>query len=125
MKIAISADGTGKKATVDARFGRCAKFVFVDTDAGTFEIKSNAAVASGHGAGIQASQYIVQEGAEAVIAGRMGPNAFGVLNAAGIPVYEGPGLSVEEAVERLLAGELRQVGGPTGAAHSGRRMRPW
>ncbi len=122
MKIAVAASGAGEKAMVDSRFGRCAQFVFVDTDAGTFEAKANASVASGHGAGIQASQYVVQEGAEAVIAGRVGPNAFGVLDAAGIPVYESPGVSIEEAVRRLLAGELSQVAGPTGAAHGGRRL---
>lgn len=123
MKVAVSAASEGVQAQVDPRFGRCPYYVFVDTETGAVVSMANAAVASGHGAGIQAAQFVIQEGAEAVIAGRFGPNAYQVLASAGVVVYQSSEQTVTAAIEAFKANELGQVGGPTGPAHAGMRRR--
>jgi len=67
------------------------------------------------GAGIQAAQLVVEKGAEAVFAGNFGPNASGVLAQAGVEMVPVAGLTVREAVEKYLKGELS----PTGALGPG------
>lgn len=57
---------------------------------------------------------MVNQGAQAVISGRVGPNAFDVLNVAGIPIYAATGGTVREAVESFKAGRLQQLSGPGG-----------
>ncbi|MGC9467563.1 MAG: NifB/NifX family molybdenum-iron cluster-binding protein [Anaerolineae bacterium] len=119
MKIAIGAYGPGEQAMIDPRFGRCAYFVFVDTDSGAVDSQPNDGLASAHGAGVQAAQVVIQSGADAVIAARVGPNAFQVLRSAGVRVYQAQSMSVEEAVAALKANRLVEVGQPSGPGHFG------
>ena len=119
MKIVASASGANLEAMVDPRFGRCPYYIFVDTDTGTFEAQENAAAMAGGGAGIQAAQAVVQNGAQAVISGNIGPNAFQVFSAAGVPTYTATGMSVSQAVAAFKAGTLPAAGGATGPAHAG------
>jgi predicted Fe-Mo cluster-binding NifX family protein len=73
----------------------------------------------GGGAGIQAAQFVVERGAQAVLTGNLGPNAFDVLQAAGVPGYlilEG---TVRQAVEAFQAGRVQLMGGANVAAHAG------
>lgn len=123
MKVAVSAVAGSQDAAMDPRFGRCPYFVFVDSESGAVEAVSNAAVYEGHGAGVQAAQFVVQQGAEAVIAGQFGPNAFQVLNASGVSVYPYAGGTVAEAVAALKAGQLTALSGASGPAHAGGRRR--
>jgi len=123
MKVVVSSSGADKTSMLDPRFGRCSYFVFVDTETDTVDAVVNEAVSSGHGAGIQAAQSVIEAGAEAVISRRVGPNAFQVLAAAGLTIYESGAASIEEAVAALKAGELTVVGGPTGPSHGGSRGR--
>ncbi|MCD6285385.1 MAG: NifB/NifX family molybdenum-iron cluster-binding protein [Anaerolineae bacterium] len=119
MKVVVSSSGADKTSMLDPRFGRCSYFIFVDTETDTVDAVVNEAVSSGHGAGIQAAQSVIEAGAEAVISRRVGPNAFQVLAAAGLTIYESDAASVEEAVVALKAGELTAVNAPTGSSHAG------
>lgn len=119
MKVAVSASGTNLDARVDPRFGRCPYYLFVDMETGEYEALHNAATMAGRGAGIQAAEFVVQKGCDAVISGNMGPNAYRVFSAAGIPIYTAPGMNVGEAVEALKAGHLNTAQGATASAHSG------
>ena len=87
MKVAISSSDKHLEAPVSPVFGRCADFLLVDSETMQFTALPNPAVGASGGAGIQAAQYIVQQGAEAVASGNVGPNAMQVLLAAGIAVY--------------------------------------
>jgi len=100
-------------APLDPRFGRCAYFVFVDTDTMNYEAQPNPGVAAAGGAGIQAAQLVAANGAQAVIAGNFGPNAFQALSAGGIKIYAAAGMTVRQAVEKLKNGELQEVSGST------------
>ena len=119
MKIAVSAAGTSLDDQVDPRFGRCQNFIIIDPDTMEFEAVANTSAASGHGAGIAAAQMIVDKGAEAVLTGSCGPNAFGVLNSAGIKVLTGATGTIREAIESYKAGKLQPSTSANVGAHSG------
>jgi len=119
MKVAVSASRGDINAPVDPRFGRCPYYVFIDTETNAAAIKQNESAMAGGGAGIQAAQSVVQQDVKAVITGNMGPNAFQVFDAAGVAVYTANNMTVSQVVEALKAGNLTQVGSPTGPAHAG------
>jgi predicted Fe-Mo cluster-binding NifX family protein len=119
MRIAITASGPTLDANVDPRFGRCAYFLIVDTDTLEFEAVENPNIALGQGAGIQSAQLIATKGAESVLTGNCGPNAYETLSAAGIEVVPGCSGAVREVVERFKAGQLRPAREPSVASHSG------
>ncbi len=119
MKIAISSSGPDLESTVDPRFGRCAYIVFLETDTMDFEAVPNPNVSAGGGAGIGTAQMVVDRGAKAVLTGNVGPNAFGVLNQAGIAVYTGVGGTVRQAVEDFRASRMTAASAPTVGGHFG------
>jgi predicted Fe-Mo cluster-binding NifX family protein len=119
MKIAVSAAGPSLDDQVDPRFGRCENFLIVEIDTMEFEVAANTGASSGHGAGIAAAQMIADKGVEAVLTGNCGPNAFGVLNSAGIKVITGVGGAIREAIESYKAGKLKPDNEASVDAHSG------
>lgn len=119
MKIVVTSNGIDLDADASPVFGRCPTYIFVDTDTMAFEAVDNPAMGAASGAGIQAAQFIVERGAEAVVTGNVGPNAFDVFGSVGVPVYLFEGGTVREAVEAYKAGELSEAGGATGPAHAG------
>ncbi len=107
MKIAVTSQGISVSDQVDPRFGRAKFFIVMDTETGKSEVVNNTQnLNAAQGAGIQAGQNVASLGVEAVITGHVGPKAFTVLNSAGIKIYTGATGTVEEAVEKLKAGEL-------------------
>lgn len=119
MKIAVSANGTDLDAPASPIFGRCPTYVLVDTETMECEAIANPAVASSGGAGIQAAQFIVEHGADAVVTGNVGPNAFGVFRAAGTSVYLNKGGTVRQAVQACTQGLLPPATDATVSAHAG------
>jgi predicted Fe-Mo cluster-binding NifX family protein len=106
MKIAIGATGTTLTSPIDPRFGRCANFIIFDLDNDIFTVQPNASCNSGGGAGVQAAQFIVQQGAQAVVAGRVGPNAVQVLNAASVKIYVAHEMTAQQAIDAFKARTL-------------------
>ncbi len=119
MKIVVTANAEGMEAEASPVFGRSAYYVFVDTESMESEVLENPAVGAASGAGVQAAQLMVQQGAEAVVSGNVGPNAFEVLRSAGVHVYVFEGGTVRQAVEAFKAGELSRTREATGPAHAG------
>lgn len=119
MKIVITANGSDLDAPASPIFGRCPTFILADTETMQFEAIANPAVSSGGGAGIRAAQFVIEKGAEAVVSGNVGPNAFGVFQAAGVPVYQFGGGTVQDAVTAYKRGQLASAGGATVSAHTG------
>ena len=113
MKIAVTSSGSGLDAEVDPRFGRCAHFVFVDTESGAVEVAANQSVSAGGGAGVQSAQVVTDHGATAVLTGNCGPNAYRALDAAGIKVIAGVTGTVRDAVEAFKKGGLSATSGPS------------
>jgi len=119
MKVAVSATGPGLDDGVDARFGRCAYFLIVDSDSMSLESVENPNTALGGGAGIQSAQMMSEKGVKVVLTGNCGPNAFRTFGAAGIEVIVGVSGSVRQAVEAFKAGGLAAADGPNVASHFG------
>ncbi len=121
MWVVISADGVDLSVPVSASFGRCGSYVYVDTDTLDFQAVANPAAHAGGGAGIQAAQAVIDHGAQAVLTGNVGPNAFQVFDAAGVPVFLVSQMTVAEAVGAYKSGQLRAASGATVSAHTGSR----
>jgi predicted Fe-Mo cluster-binding NifX family protein len=119
MKVVVTANGRDLDASVSPIFGRCPAYLFVDTETMQFEAVENPALGAPGGAGIQAAQFVVERGAQVVVAGNVGPNAFGVFRAGGIPVYLFKGGTVQQAVEAYKGGRLSSASDATVSAHAG------
>jgi predicted Fe-Mo cluster-binding NifX family protein len=119
MKLLISATGPDVTAQVDPRFGRAPSFVLVDTETNEWSAYVNPGAGAGHGAGIEAARFAIELGAQAVLTGATGPNAFRTLSAGNVSVFPVNGGRVADAVEQWKAGSLAQAGGATAAAHAG------
>ncbi len=119
MKIVVSAQGETLDAPASPVFGRCPAYILIDTESMQYQAVANLAMDLGGGAGIQAAQFVVERGAQAVLTGNLGPNAFGVLQAAGVPGYLVSEGTVRQAVEAFTAGRLQPMGGANVDAHAG------
>ncbi|HJH25838.1 MAG TPA: dinitrogenase iron-molybdenum cofactor biosynthesis protein [Methanophagales archaeon] len=119
MKMCVTSVGMDLNAQVDPRFGRCQYLIFVDSDTMEFEAMPNEAIAAPGGAGIQAAQTVVNKGANVLISGNIGPNAFQVLSTADVKIATGAYGTVKEAVEMYKSGKLGETGASTVAAHAG------
>ena len=122
MRIIVTSSGADLDAPASPVLGRCPVFVLVDTETMEFEALDNPAIAAAGGAGVQAAQFIVEQGVQAVVTGNVGPNAFQVFQSAGVPVYLGQGGTVRNAVEAFRSGQLQLVGGANAPAHAGMGM---
>ncbi len=111
MKVMVSSTGDGLDAEMDPRFGRCQYFVLVDTDTMTAETHANPGGSASGGAGFQAAQFCSDVGAQAVISGSFGPNAFNTLQEAGIKMYPAGGGKIRHLIEALRNGELKEMEG--------------
>ncbi len=107
MKIAVTSKGTDLDSQVDPRFGRAAYIVVVDTQTLEFEALDNSEnVNAFKGAGIQTASMVSDKGAEVLLTGFCGPNAFKTLKAAGVKVANDAGGTVREAVKAFNDGKL-------------------
>jgi predicted Fe-Mo cluster-binding NifX family protein len=119
MKIAITANGPALDAAIDPRFGRCQYFIIVDPDTMEFEALENSGAIAGGGAGISTAQTIAGKGVEAVLTGNCGPNAYQVLEAAGIKVVTGLSGKVRDAIQNYKSGKLKASSQPSVPGHFG------
>ena len=110
MKVAVTSQGEELSSEIDPRFGRAKWLIVVDTETGKSEAHDNTVnLNATQGAGIQTGQNIANLGVDAVITGNIGPNAFKTLNAASVRIFIAEKQTVEEAVNALKAGGLKEV----------------
>ncbi len=107
MKIAVTSKGTDLDSEVDPRFGRAMYILIVDSETFDFEVLDNKEnVNALKGAGIQAATMVSEKGAEVLLTGFCGPNAFKAMKAAKIGVANDAEGSVRGAVKAYLDGKL-------------------
>ncbi|PHR27403.1 MAG: dinitrogenase iron-molybdenum cofactor biosynthesis protein [Desulfotalea sp.] len=107
MKVAITAKGEQLSSDVDPRFGRAPFIIIVDTETLAFEALDNSTnVNAFKGAGIQAATMVADKGAQVLLTGYCGPNAFKTVAAAGVKVVNDISGTVEEVVAKFNAGKL-------------------
>ncbi len=118
MKVAITSQGKDLNSEIDGRFARARWFILADTETGAFEAVDNSENMNAlHGAGPQAAQKLASLGAEALITGHCGPNAFRALQAGGIKVITGASGTVGDALEKFKSGELKTLESPDVMGH--------
>ncbi|MFA6866170.1 MAG: NifB/NifX family molybdenum-iron cluster-binding protein [Clostridia bacterium] len=106
MKIAIPVNEKNENTAVCPSFGRTYFFMIHDTENGQTSFYDNAANTTAGGAGIKASQSLVNQGVDTVITPRMGNNALDVLNAANIKLLKTIEGTAMQNIKALIAGEL-------------------
>ena len=110
MKIAISATGDTLDASVDSRFGRCAWFLVVDSETMRYEAVKNVNADAASGAGTSCAQLVLEKGVDAVISGRVGPNAHEVLKQGEATIFIAPqDSSVRETIQKCVDNQLQQM----------------
>jgi predicted Fe-Mo cluster-binding NifX family protein len=109
MKIAISATGKTKEDSLDMRFGRCKYFQIHDTESGKVKILENEGQNASAGAGINTSNQLVDEGIDVIITGNFGPNAFEIIEKAGIKAYKCGNIAISSVLEKYKNNELEEI----------------
>ena len=108
MKVAVTAKGTRLADEVDPRFGRAPYILIVDTETMEYESLDNSEnVNAFKGAGIQAATMVADKGAEVLLTGYCGPNAFKTIQAAGVKVVSDVTGTIKQAVETFLTGNVQ------------------
>lgn len=118
MKIAVTSKGDTLDSPVDPRFGRAAYIVVVDTDTKEFEVIDNSENKNAFkGAGIQAAAAISQKGAQVLITGYCGPNAFTALDAGGIKVANDATGTVNDVIDQFREGKITYADNANAEGH--------
>jgi predicted Fe-Mo cluster-binding NifX family protein len=118
MKILITCQKNSPDSLVDPRFGRSPWFAVVDVESDEVTFFDNAATAAGRqGAGIAAAKSAINLGVEYLLTGNCGPNAFKVLQAAGINVIVGIKGNIKEVVTGFRNYQYTPVAKPNVEGH--------
>ncbi len=123
MKIAIPSRGQSVDAPVDERFGRCACFALTEDDGASWTIRENPCLQSPGGAGVQAAQFLDQEGVDILLVDNLGPKAAQVIQAAGIEIHTGIQGTVEQALRDYQEQKLKPVQAAGAPEAPGRQQR--
>lgn len=104
MKILLPLDYDGSSVCVS--FARAPQFLIKDTSTGNVQILDNPACEEEHGAGIKASQFVLDQNIDIVITPRLGENSAKVFEQAGIEIFK----SIKaNALDNALAWEQNQL----------------
>ena len=108
MKVAVTAKGIQLTDEVDPRFGRAPYILIVDLETMEYKALDNSEnVNAFKGAGIQAATMVADTGAQVLLTGYCGPNAFKTVSAAGIKVLNNVTGTVEDAVDAFKNGPVQ------------------
>lgn len=109
MKIAIPADECRANSEVCMSYGRTPFFAVYDTENNEFSFLDNSAAANTGGAGIKASQMLIDNGVAVVITQRLGQNAADVLNIGNVKILQAVAGDINANVEAFLEGKLTEL----------------
>ncbi|AQS58740.1 NifB/NifX family molybdenum-iron cluster-binding protein [Desulforamulus ferrireducens] len=117
MRVAVSASGQTLSEQLNPRLGRCEYFVIVDDVTNdTIAVENTGRLSTG-AAGIATANLLNNHQVDVVITGKVGPNAFTALQAAGIKVYSSTGGTIEDVLKKYRQGNLSEAGGPNVGLH--------
>ena len=109
MIIAMPVDGKTMSACINKSFGRTQYFLVYNTETQQKTFLANAAANAQGGAGIQASQFIVDQHTDALLIPMIGKNAADVLKGAGVELYMTSGCSISGNITDFLNGKLESL----------------
>jgi len=118
MRIAVTSTGTDVNSSVDPRFGRARYILILDEKGAVSEVVDNTANLNAlKGAGIQAGKILADRKVDVLVTGHCGPNAFTVLEAAGIKVAVQQSGTVGQAAAKVVSGQAEFADKPNVEAH--------
>lgn len=109
MIIAIPLNEQSLEAGICQSFGRAPCFLIYDSEHKKNHFLVNEAVESRDGAGVRASQTIVDQRVDVLLTPRCGANAASILKAAQVSIYRTMGDSVQANLDAFRRGELVQI----------------
>ena len=114
MIVAFCSTAQDMEAPLDSRFGRCANFVYYDTDSQRVIAEKNMAKDAPGGAGAKAVQQLVNQKAGILIAPEVGPQAMEALIAMKIQVFrQKTAKTATQALEAWQNGQLEEQHKPS------------
>lgn len=114
-RFVVATNQGGLEDQVSSVFGRAPTFTVVEVngdDLTAISVLSNPYKDAPSGAGIQAAQFVAEQGPRVAMAGNFGPNVSAVLAQAGVEMVPVSGSAVREAVEAYKKGALSPLSGP-------------
>ena len=110
MKVIVTSQGKELSSEIDLRFGRARWLIVFDSETEGFQAHDNELnLNAAQGAGIQTGRNIANIGADAVITGNVGPNAFKTLTAAKVKVFFAEKQTVQQAFDLYKTGKLKSA----------------
>ena len=106
--LCITAKEDNLNAELDPHFGRCQYFILYDLDSDKFEAIKNegSGETCGGGFGMRAAEFLISQGAKAVITGEVGPGPQQKLQSKGIKIITSISGTVKDAIEKFKKGEI-------------------
>lgn len=113
MLIAIPAEGKTLDDFINDRYARAEYFVIYDTEKDEIvEVIENDS-SEAHGKGPKVSQMLSEKGVKALISQNVGKNAFDVLKAAKIEIYQANKDTLKNIIREFKEGKLEKIENPT------------
>ena len=106
MIIAVPSDENNENTTVCMSYGRTPYYMLYNTETQKISFLSNTAKDDPGGAGIKASQLLVDNNVGIVLTQRCGENAAKVLSGADIRIYKTTVQGAKGSIESFERGEL-------------------
>ncbi len=111
MPIMISSEGKTLESQPSLRFGRAPNFIKYNLEEDTWEAYQNSATEQRGGAGVMASQFMLDQNITHVLTGHFGPIAHQALSAAGIKMmtFDSKFNTVNEVIEAFRNDLLTEI----------------
>jgi len=111
MILMISSQGEKLDSQANPRFGRSPYFIRYNLKDKSWKAYANGAINQRGGAGVAASQFIIDHATGVVISGRFGPNAYSVLKSAGVKMmtFDEADLSITEVIAAFTDDQLKEI----------------
>ncbi len=109
MKIGIPVNENNNQAGICSSFGRAPYYLIYSTDTKEYNYLNNPAANAQGGAGVKASQFLVDNNVDAVLTPRCGDNAAEILLAAKVDIYKSNGESITDNIAAFEKNELEKL----------------
>ena len=109
MRILLTAKGNTPDSQIDERFGRAEYFMIYDDQKDEYEAVENSGKFENSGAGVRASQFVIDQKVDGLITGALGPKAYMIINDVGIKTWKNQVGTVEEVLNAHRQGELALI----------------
>ncbi|MFW6285122.1 MAG: NifB/NifX family molybdenum-iron cluster-binding protein [Bacillota bacterium] len=119
MKIAVCATSDHEEAQASSRYARSDYFAIYDTDTKAYEFLENEAKRESSGAANKATKILGDRGASVLLAPKVGPKAFEMLDAFDIEVYQyDAAMTVNAALESYFEERLLKITAASKEGHA-------